>query len=52
MSNTAPWAFTATTVRGKSVTHTATSLVRARKLRKALKGLPFVKSTTTPKKVA
>lgn len=54
MSNTTtgPWKFTATTVRGKSVTHAATSQAKARKLRKAIARLPFVAETTTPAKAA
>lgn len=54
MTNTAPapWKFTATTVRGKSVQHSATSQAKARKLRKAIARLPFVVDTTTPTKTA
>lgn len=46
------WTFTATTTRNKSVTHTATSQAKARKLRKAIERLPFVAETTTPAKAA
>ncbi len=48
----APWQFTATTVRGKSVQHSATSRAKAQKLRKAIDRLPFVTATTTPAKAA
>lgn len=46
------WNFTATTSRGKTVTHGATSQVKARKLRKTIERLPFIVSTTTPTKAA
>lgn len=46
------WTFTARTARGKVATHGATSLAKARKLRKAVARLPFVVETTTPAKAA
>ncbi len=46
------WKFTATTSRGRTVQHSATSRDKARKLRQAIDRLPFVTATTTPAKAA